>query len=814
QVRRAIAELDVDILTMNLGMKDIILSDNKSEQQQIIQDINIAEANANQKFEILNELYLGPKSDIETAYSDFVRWKPIRDEIIRLLREGDRNEATSRVKPSGVGGTQVSRIIGDLKVVSDFAMNRGDLFFQSAEEHKNDLTLQLGILLGVILLLSFCVSYLLLRGIRRPIRELTVAAEEYRKGKFDARSRYESANEIGILSGSFNNLVDTIQVEMQSRENVARVSEVMLREEDLRSFSQELLKILLQYTSSQIGAIYLLNAEKTEYTLYESIGLCSSCQSSFSASAMEGEFGNSLATCQIQLIKEISEDTSFVLSTVSGDIRPREIITIPVCGEKEVTAMISLSSVQVYSPQTIRLVHDLSDILTARFNGVLAYAKIRDFSSTLESQNRELTSQSRELLSQTHELKEQNIELEVQKKQLDESNQLKSVFLSNMSHELRTPLNSVIALSGVLSRRLQGSIPDDEYSYLEVIERNGRLLLSLINDILDIARIEAGREEVYISSFSMQGLITSVLEMIGPQAEEKNLILNNLVDSSIPPITSDLSKCQHILQNLVANAVKFTEIGTITLSATVTDDNLQIAVTDTGIGISEEKLPYIFDEFRQVDERIGRKYGGSGLGLSIAKNYARLLDGDITVTSTPGIGSTFTLSLPLTLDIEFFVHPQERSGTSHHLISSQSRGSPGEKKTILLVEDNEPAIIQVRDLLEEQGYQVWVARDGKEALELVKLTLPDAVILDLMMPEVDGFTVLHMIRSQEKTALLPVLILTAKHITREELAFLKGNHIHQLIQKGDINRSGLLAIVKSMVSVPQEKETKVAEKYS
>lgn len=802
QVRRAIDEIGVDVLSMHRDMKDMILSDNETERENISQDIDTYEAGALFEFNVLYDRYLGSKSDIDTLYADFVKWRTTRERTIELLNEGNIEEAIARVKPNGTGGADVTRIMNDLSVISDFALKRGDQFYQDAEQHKNDLILNLILLTMIILLLSLLISYYLLIGIRNPVKELTAVSARYQMGDFDARSRYVSKNEFGELSTSYNTLVETIQKEMKSKENAARISEVMLTEEELLPFCHELLKTLLQYTNSQVGAIYLLNTEKTEYSLLDSIGLCSSCRASFSASNLEGEFGTALATRQIQQIKDISEDTPFVLSTVSGDIRPREIVTIPIPGGKDIIALISLASVDNYSEESIRLIHDISDILTARFNGVIAFSKNQEISKSLESQNCELMAQSRELFSHTNELKEQNIELEVQKKQLDEANRLKSVFLSNMSHELRTPLNSVIALSGVLIRHLQGKIPDDEYSYLEVIERNGRLLLSLINDILDIARIEAGKEEVQISSFSVRGLVSTVLDMIEPQAIEKGIALINNIDDTTPTITSDLSKCQHILQNLVANAVKFTEKGSVTISVTTNDNGIFISVSDTGIGIKAEILPYIFDEFRQGDERIGRMYGGSGLGLSIAKKYALFLNGNILVESTQGSGSTFTLRLPFRFSDESPYPIKESKGKIQQISddgTNETRDGPG---TILLVEDNEPAIIQIRDLLEEQGYYVWVARDGKEALARIQIALPDALILDLMMPEVDGFTVLHMIRSQERTANLPVLILTAKHITNEELAFLKGNHVHQLIQKGDISRSSLVAAVKNMILTP------------
>lgn len=828
QVRRAIGELDVDILIMHRGMKDLVLAENDAERAEIIQLIDTREANAYKQFDILYDRYLGPRFDIDMAYNDFVQWKSIRDETIRRLREGDVAGATQRTKSTGVGGTHVEKLMADITKMSDFAKARGDQFYLDAQNHREDLKVQLVILVGFILLILLGVSYFLLKKIRDPLRELTSVTEEYRSGRKDARSRYVSMDEIGVLAASFNGLADTVQAELQGKENAARISDVMLREEVLPSFCKELLAVLVQFTGSQVGAVYLLNPERSEFVLFESVGLSASGRASFSAIVQEGEFGAALATRQIQHITEIPEDTQFVFSAVIGELRPREILTIPVVSGKEVVAMISLASVRAYSLPAIRLVNDTFSILTARFNGVLAFKKISEFSDILGQQNRELTEQSRELAAQAEAMRqqnaemtvqanvmrEQNTELEVQKKQLDESNRLKSVFLSNMSHELRTPLNSVIALSGVLNRRLSGAIPEEEYSYLDVIERNGRHLLGLINDILDLSRIESGREEVSLSHFAVKELVSTVVAMIEPQATEKHIALHNHVSDTLPPITSDLSKCQHILQNIIANAVKFTKEGSVDITAAVSGDELQITVTDTGIGIDQDQLRYIFDEFRQADERIARTYGGSGLGLSIAKKYARLLNGSIDVKSTVGKGSAFTLRLPLTLSlhplkssaVEIKDYPLPAGGGDHPSLPA------GKERTILIVEDSEPAVIQIKDILTGQGYQVRVARNGKEALEQIGVALPDAMILDLMMPEVDGFTVLRMIRAVEKTAQIPVLILTAKQITREELKVLKGNHIHQLIQKGDISRSGLLAAVERMVSGPSDQELPAAKR--
>ena len=212
------------------------------------------------------------------------------------------------------------------------------------------------------------------------------------------------------------------------------------------------------------------------------------------------------------------------------------------------------------------------------------------FSRKLEFQNTELEAQKTEMSAQSSELMEQNRELEMQKIQLSEASRLKTNFLSNMSHELRTPLNSVIALSGVLNRKLATKIPPEEYSYLEIIERNGKHLLSLINDILDISRIEAGKEEIEITKFSTKNLIAEVISMIHPQAEQKNIEIIQKDEEPDIFINGDADKCSHILQNLIGNAVKFTEKGNVEISASQIGNKIGITIKDTGIGISGNHL--------------------------------------------------------------------------------------------------------------------------------------------------------------------------------------------------------------------------------
>jgi signal transduction histidine kinase/DNA-binding response OmpR family regulator len=812
QVRRAVGEIKADILAMHRGMKDALLADNDAELTQALQEIDVYEADARRQFGVVYDRYLGPRTDIEAAERAFVAWQAIRAETIRLLRAGQTAEARARTKPTGAGGRHVDLMLAALQKVSDFSLKRGDTFYADAFAQRDALRVRLALVLGGILLLAAGISYGLLASIRGPLHELTVVANQYRQGQLDARSRYSSAsaNEFAVLATTFNALADTVQAEIQSRANTAAIADVMLQEMELAGFCRALLAALLEHTGSQVGAVYLLNEAKTAFEHYAAIGLTAAGRAAFDAAAPEGEFGAALATRQIRHITEIPPQTRFDFAAVSGEFRPAAILTIPILAGQEVVALISLASLRAYTPAAVRLVNDIWSVLSARLNGVLAYRQIRSFAERLDEQNRELEALTRELRLQADELNEQNRELAQQKQFLDEANRLKSAFLSNMSHELRTPLNSVIALAGVLGRRLRNAIPEEEYSYLEVIERNGRHLLALINDILDLSRIEAGRADLSLSAFAVHDLAAEVIGMLELQAEEKGIALRNEVAGDLPPIRSDLSKCRHILQNLVGNAVKFTEAGRVTVAAAQVDGAVQIIVRDTGIGISPEQLPYIFDEFRQADESTSRKYGGSGLGLAIARKYTLLLQGGLTVESAPGQGSVFTLTLPLTLDAA--TAARDGSEALHARASTTAAGPAepevlpaGRGQRILLVEDSEPAIVQLTDILAEHGYRVQVARNGREALALVAPAedapaLPAAMILDLMMPEVDGFEVLRAVRGNPATAQLPVLILTAKHVTPEELSFLQGNHIQELIQKGDVSKAELLAAVGKLVA--------------
>jgi signal transduction histidine kinase/DNA-binding response OmpR family regulator len=808
KVRRALGTLESDILKMRLGTRDLMLARNLEEKQAAVQLIELSAADAHKQFTVLENQYLGPRNDVEEAYKAFVKWKTAREINNKLALSGEIEKVKESVLSSGPVGMYREQMLAKIKIIDDFAKKKTEALYANSNELNESLNRQLILLVGVILLLSLIINIILLRNIRKPLKDLTNAARDFQEGDMDARSAYRLNNEFGELSASFNSLAESIQTNTDLDKKIASLAGLMLSEYDAKKFFQATLNALAKHTGSQMAAIYLLSSDKKTFEHFESTGVDDNARQSFASDSFEGEFGSAISSRKVQHIQNIPDDTRFTFHTVSGTFIPHEIITLPIIADNEVIAIISLATVSYYSKQSIELIDSILVTLCARIEGIMSYHKMKEFSEQLDQQNRELESQKTELTSQSAELMTQNSELEMQKKQLDEASRLKTNFLSNMSHELRTPLNSVIALSGVLNRRLARKIPEEEFSYLEVIERNGKHLLSLINDILDISRIEAGREELEITKFNVNSLVAEVTDMIQPQAEQRNIGLLHTDNEANLPITSDVDKCRHILQNLIGNAVKFTEEGTVTVSARQHEKDIQITITDTGIGIDETNLAHIFDEFRQADSSTSRRFGGTGLGLAIAKKYANLLGGTISVMSRPGKGSEFTFTLPLRYATENRIIVTQPAAALKNTLKKPSHQplSASTVKTILLVEDSEPAIIQMKDMLEESGYKILVAHDGAEALAIINQTVPDAMILDLMMPGIDGFEVLKVIREAERTAHIPVLILTAKHITKEDLKFLKRNNVHQLIQKGDVNRGELQSAVERMVSPPETVE--------
>jgi len=346
----------------------------------------------------------------------------------------------------------------------------------------------------------------------------------------------------------------------------------------------------------------------------------------------------------------------------------------------------------------------------------------------------------------------------------ERANKTKSTFLANMSHELRTPLNAIIGFTRIVKRKAEGALPEKQIENLDKVLISSEHLLGLINTVLDIAKIEAGRMDVIPAKFSLHALADQCATLAMPLLKP-DMTLEKEVDETIGFIFSDQDKIKQIVLNLLSNAAKFTHEGKILLSVQkVSNASVSISVKDSGIGIGEEALGRVFEEFQQADNTTTRQYGGTGLGLTISRNLARLLGGDLTATSILGNGSRFTLTIPLQYGKKPVASPDAQPDSAQSTesqaddISARETVNRDSLKTILIVEDTELNINLLTQLLEDD-YNLLIAKDGAQGLSMAQQNNPDLVLMDISLPIIDGYETTRRIRTTMKDT--PIIGLSA-----------------------------------------------------
>jgi len=760
----------------------------------------------------------------------------------------------------------------------------------------------------------FVVVVLLMKLFYVPINTLTEGANEVASGNYKVVFNETKYKDVAILSKALNKLVHTVEQKIEIDKGVSKIITTLFATENIRDFRNRLIETMLELTSSAMAGYFIFDTNKKVYHLYSSIGYPKNTNLMFDRDKLEGEIGLVISTQGIVYTKVSESNWNTPFKSTVTDLKPVEIVSIPIVYDGEVHAIISLASLTQYTQtqrefitqsqiqiKTILLKH-ISNLETKKFA-----EKLQVNNEILQKQSNKLKKQTADLTQQATELQTQNVELDMQRAQIEEANKLKSEFLSNMSHELRTPLNSVIALSKILLMQTQDKLDSNEYNYLHIIEKNGENLLNLINDILDLSKIEAGRMDIDVQNVSLKKLFNSIYERLKPIANQKNIAFNLNLPNDLPEIKSDYKKLVQIYQNIAGNALKFTSKGKIEIDVLFENTKLIAKFSDTGIGIPANAIQYIFDEFRQVDGTASKQYEGTGLGLSIAKRNAELLGGNISVSSVDGEGSVFTITLPveivqqksesepqknknkwiaviddepqisrmvseylndagyktveinsvenileqiksiapfaITLDLlmpqmdgfeimrllktdiqtrnipVIVVSVSKESSTAFALGATSYLTKPVDKemligtinnlhlrqKQIMVVEDNKLESRQIVSLLKNSGFEIDIAHNGKECLQKLELYIPDLIILDLMMPEVDGFEVMRTLSLNKRYADIPLIISTSKDLSTNEKSQLKGN-VLKVLSKNQISPIDSLIEIKNILENIENKE--------
>ncbi len=496
------------------------------------------------------------------------------------------------------------------------------------------------------------------------------------------------------------------------------------------------------------------------------------------------------------------------ISSGLGEATPLNIIVLPILFEGSVRAVIELASFEAFSPAHQSLLEQLTESIGLVLNTVDAASVTDRLLEQSLSQAALLAEKNSEVESKYAEVEEAKRFVEDKARELSVSSRYKSEFIANMSHELRTPLNSLLVLAEQLEDNPDGNLTERQVQYAHVIRSSGGDLLKLLNDILDLAKVESNTVQLDVSGVSLAELCDNMLQTFEPVAQAQGLAFSVELDDELPStMTSDPHRLRQVLKNLLSNAFKFTERGNVGLRLSLSGRRIAFSVTDTGIGISEDLHATVFEAFAQADGSSGRKYGGTGLGLSISRNLAELLGGEITLASTPGRGSVFTVFLPLTAqsDVEVGTRPAAFvASTSPFLVNGDDEQLPewSAGATALVVDDDFRNIFALTALLERGGMTVVTAESGEAALQMLHSTPEIAVVLmDIMMPGMNGYETIEAIRLRPGLEALPIIAVTGKVVGGERARCLAAGASDYIPKP--VNTVELMTVLGKWLTTPQ-----------
>jgi CheY-like chemotaxis protein/signal transduction histidine kinase len=660
------------------------------------------------------------------------------------------------------------------------------------------------------------------------VRAIAEVATAVTQGDLTRSIQVDARGEVAELKDNINTMIDNLRLTTDRntqqdwlKTNLARFTNMLQGQRDLATVGRMLLSELAPLVNSQNGVIYLVEPEGAlrRLSAYADTDIAGSPERLLPG---QGLVGQCAVDARRLLLSEMPDN---VIPIVSGlfEILPNNLIVLPVLFEGQVKAVIELASVGNFTDLQISFLEQLTASIGIVLNSIEAtmqteglLTQSQQLATELQTQQRELQQTNEQLEQKAQQLAERNVEVEAKNQEIEQArraleekatelaltSKYKSEFLANMSHELRTPLNSILILGQQLGDNPDGNLSAKQVEFARTIHSAGTDLLNLISDILDLSKIESGTVTVDVEDIFFTNLVDMVARPFRHEAESRKLTFDVQLDPKLDrSINTDSKRLQQVLKNLLSNAFKFTEHGGVKLSVYQTASGWSLEhpvlnsasgvvvfeVSDTGIGIMPEKQRIIFEAFQQADASTNRKYGGTGLGLAISRELANLLGGEIQLRSTPSMGSTFTLYLPLRYagtgagnrpvpplgDMQVsalaLAPPRLTELPVEAVPDDRQNIEPGDA-VLLIVEDDPHYARIIADLAHDQGLKVLVAMRGAEALALAREYQPTAVSLDVFLPDMLGWTVLSQLKQDPATRHIPVQVVTLDEDRQHGLA--------------------------------------------
>ncbi|WP_276370446.1 response regulator [Chryseolinea sp. H1M3-3] len=662
-------------------------------------------------------------------------------------------------------------------------------------------------------------------------------ADKIAQGNYNIRIDDRQSDALGSVALSLNKMAESLHYSFGLlsdkdwlQTGLARLNDTMIGEKEIEVLSREIIETIATYTNSNAGAFYLLEGGELHAVAGFSY-LPGPARKVIKPG--EGLLGQSVITRKLVELKNLPAD-NITVSFALGEVKPNHVVAIPVMDGYTIKGAVELASVASFTQREVefltaatpnvgiaistaqnrRKLQELLEETQAQSEELRTqHTELENLNGELEIQSEKLQASEEELKVQQEELKQANQELEERSRLLEEKNQVisesvaeiqskadqlaqstkyKSEFLANMSHELRTPLNSILLLSRLMSENQEKNLSAEQVEYMKVIQSSGNGLLSLIDEILDLSKIEAGKMKLEYQSVSIADIVRDMQALFKPLADEKRIEFRTTIETGVPEtIDTDKLRLEQILRNLISNAIKFTSKGYVSMTIEPHQKNnalLKFIVKDTGIGIPKEKHALVFEAFQQADGSTRRKFGGTGLGLSISRELVKLLGGSITLRSDVGDGSEFTVAIPLaptsvaheSSNVLTDTHNEqptrspiiEKKYISTHIpenIPDDRDQIEKNDKVILIIEDDVNFAKSLIEYTHKQGYKAIVSVRGDEGIMLAQQFLPLGILLDIQLPVKSGWEVMEELKQNQETRHIPVHIMSSHEVKKESL---------------------------------------------